>query len=303
MPYDVVIAGGGPAGLAAALMLGRARKRVLLCDAGTPRNAAAVHVHGFVTRDGITPAEFRRIARQQLEAYPRVEAREVRVEEIRGERGAFDVRLTTGSVQARRILLCTGMIDELPEIDGFRALWGTSIFQCPYCHGWEIQNQRFGYLATNLEALTFPLLLRGWTRDVSVLTDGRFAVPLEMSARLMDGGVRLEQRRIARLVPSDGHLERIEFVEGNPLPCGALFAHPRQRQGDLVRSLGLALDGTGYVQVDGVQRETSIPGIYAGGDLLTPIQGALLAAASETQAAGMLNHALTVDLAITGALS
>lgn len=141
----------------------------------------------------------------------------MRVEEIRGERGAFDVRLTTGSVQARRILLCTGMIDELPEIDGFRALWGTSIFQCPYCHGWEIQNQRFGYLATNLEALTFPLLLRGWTSDVSVFTDGRFAVPLEMSARLMDGGVRLEQRRIARLVPSDGHLERIEFVEGNPL--------------------------------------------------------------------------------------
>ena len=105
MLYDVVIAGGGPAGLAAALILGRARKRVLLCDAGTPRNAAAVHVHGFVTRDGITPAEFRRIGRQQLEAYPGVEAREVRVEEIRGERGAFDVRLTAGRVQARRIVL------------------------------------------------------------------------------------------------------------------------------------------------------------------------------------------------------
>jgi thioredoxin reductase len=303
MPYDVVVAGGGPAGLAAALILGRARKRVLLCDAGTPRNASAVHVHGFVTRDGITPAEFRRIGRQQLEAYPGVEAGEVRVEEIRGQRGAFDVRLTTVTVQARRILLCTGMIDELPEIDGFRALWGTSIFQCPYCHGWEIQNQRFGYLATNLEALTFPLLLRGWTSDVTVLTDGKLAVPCEVSARLMDGGVTVEQRRIARLVPSGGHLKRIDFVEGNPLRCDALFAHPRQRQADLVRSLGLALDATGYVHVDEVERETSIPGIYAGGDLLTPIQGALLAAASGIQAAARLNHALTVDLAITGALS
>ena len=165
----------GQPGLAAGLMLGRARKRVLLCDAGPPRNAAAVHVHGFVTRDGITPAEFRRIGREQLEAYPGVEAREVRVEDIRGELGAFDVRLTPGSVQARRIILCTGMIDELPEIDGFRALWGTSVFQCPYCHGWEIQNQRFGYLAPNLEALTFPLLLRSWTSDVTVLTDGSFA--------------------------------------------------------------------------------------------------------------------------------
>ena len=106
-----------------------------------------------------------------------------------------------------------------------------------------------------------------------------------MSARLTDGGVQLEQRRIVRLVPSGGHLERIEFVDGNPLPCDALFAHPHQRQSDLVRSLGLALDGTGYVQVDEVQRETSIPGIYAAGDLITAVQGALLAAASGTQAA------------------
>ncbi len=128
-------------------------------------------------------------------------------------------------------------------------------------------------------------------------------MPRELSTRLTEGGVRIEQRRIARLVPSGGHLERIEFVDGNPLPCDALFAHPRQRQGDLVRSLGLALDGSGYLQVDAAQRETSIPGIYAGGDLLTPIQGALLAAASGIEAAARLNHALTADLAITGALS
>ncbi|MEX2273930.1 MAG: NAD(P)/FAD-dependent oxidoreductase [Vicinamibacterales bacterium] len=303
MSYDVVIAGGGPAGLAAALMLGRARKRVLLCDAGTPRNAAAVHVHGFVTRDGITPAEFRRIGRQQLEAYPAVEARDVRVEEIAGERDAFDVRLTTGRVEARRILLCTGMIDEVPEIDGFRALWGASIFQCPYCHGWEIQNQRFGYLATKVEALEFPLLLRAWTSEVTALTDGKFAVPPEAGARLTAGGVRIEQRPIARLVPNGGHLERIEFADGQSLPCDALFAHPRQRQGDLVRSLGLVLDETGYVQIDAVQRETSVPGIYAAGDLASAVQGALVAAASGVQAATRLNHALTVDLAITGALA
>ena len=196
------------------------------------------------------------------------------------------------------------MIDELPEIDGFRALWGTSVFQCPYCHGWEIQNQRFGYLAPNLEALTFPLLLRGWTSDVTVLTDGRFAVPLEMSARLTDGGVRLEPRRIARLVPSGGHLERIEFVEGNPMPCDALFAHPRQRQVDLVRSLGLALDETGYVQVDEVERETSIPGIYAGGDLLTPAsRRSCRGSVGDPGGVRALNRALTVDLVITGALS
>lgn len=302
MIYDVVIAGGGPAGLAAALTLGRGRKRVLLCDAGPPRNAAAVHVHNFVTRDGITPAEFRRIGREQLEPYAGVETREVPVEEIRGERDAFEVRLTTGSVQARRILLCTGMIDELPAVDGFKALWGKSIFQCPYCHGWEIQDQRWGYLAAGAEALPFALLLRGWTSDVVVLTDGRFTVPLEMSARLAGAGVRVEERPIARLVPRADHLDRIEFAEGDALHRDALFVHPRQRQVDLIRSLGLTLDSMGYVQVDQMLRETSMPGIYAGGDLLTPVQGALLAAASGTQAAGMLNHALTVELAANGAL-
>ncbi len=302
MPYDVVIVGGGPAGLSAALTLGRARRRVLLCDSGPRRNEAAVHMHGFVTRDGMTPAEFRRIGRQQLEPYPSVEVRDARVEEIRGEKGAFDVRLATGSVQARRILLCTGMIDEPPALEGFRALWGKSIFQCPYCHAWELQNQRFGYLAANADMLSFALLLRGWTSDVVVFTDGKFAVPPELAARLASGGVRLEERRIARLVPKGERLERIELADGAPLERDVLFAHPRQRQVDLVQSLGLGLNPMGYVQVDDMHRETTRPGIYAGGDLTTPVQSAVLAAAAGMMVAGMLNHALTPELATGGAL-
>src|SRR5688572_30366020 len=159
MTYDVVIVGGGPAGLAAALTLGRARKRVLLCDAGVRRNEAAVGVHNFVTRDGIPPAEFRRIGRQQLETYPSVEVRDTRVERIGGEKGAFAIDLAGERVQAARLVLCTGMIDELPPIDGMREVWGTSAFQCPYCHGWEHQDQRFAYLAATADALPFALLL------------------------------------------------------------------------------------------------------------------------------------------------
>jgi thioredoxin reductase len=302
MPYDVVIAGGGPAGLSAALALGRGRKRVLLCDAGPPRNAAATHVHNFVTRDGTPPAEFRLIARQQLEQYRSVEVRDVRVEEIRGERGAFEVRLASGSEQARRVLLCTGMIDELPDLEGFRALWGTSLFQCPYCHGWEVQDQRFGYLAANVEAVPFALFLRGWTSDVLLLTDGAFAVPPETAAALAAAGVRVEERRIAKLLPRGDRLQAIEFAEGGSLPRDVLFVHPRQRQVELVRSLGLALDPKGFVEVDEVQRESSRPGIYAGGDLVMEAQGALLAAASGLQAAARLNHALTLEMATTGAL-
>jgi thioredoxin reductase len=301
MRYDVVIAGGGPAGLAAALTLGRARKRVLLCDAGPPRNAAAVHVHNFVTRDGITPAEFRRIGREQLERYPNVEVRDVRVEDAGGERGDFEVRLTEGRAGARRVLLCTGMIDEPPAIDGFRALWGKSIFICPYCHAWEIQDQRFGYLAANAEALAFPLLLRGWTSDVVAFTNASFAVPPESRERLAAAGIRLEERPIARLLANGDRLERVELVDAGAVPLDVLFAHPPQRQADLVQRLGLALDAKGYVQVD-EQRETSRPGVYAGGDLVTPVQAAVLSAASGMQAAAALNHALTAELATGGAL-
>jgi thioredoxin reductase len=301
MSFDVVIVGGGPAGLSAALNLGRARKRVLLCDAGPRRNAAAEHIHGFVTRDGATPAEFRRAGRQQLEPYPNIEARDAPVEEIRGEQGAFEVRLATGNVEARRILLCTGMIDELPDIDGLRDLWGRSIFQCPYCHGWEAQNRIFGFLAPDVDLVDFALFLRGWASDVTVLTDGRYTVPPELQMRLSSAGVRLEERRITRLSASGGHLDLVELAGGSPLRLDVLFARPPQRQVGLVQSLGLELDAGGYVRVD-EHRQTSVPGIYAAGDLATPVQSALLAAASGFQAAAMLNHELTVELATSGAL-
>jgi thioredoxin reductase len=301
--HDVIIVGGGPAGLSAALALGRARKRVLLCDAGPRRNAAAVHVHNFVTRDGITPDDFRRTAREQLATYPNVEVRDAPIEAISGERGAFRASVGGAPLEARRILLCTGMIDELPDLPGFRALWGKSIFQCPYCHGWEVQDRRFAVLAHQPELLEFSLLLRGWSKDVVALTEGRFPVPAETAARLAAAGVRVEERKVTELVAQNGELARIVLHGGDALERDVLFAHPAQRQVDIVRSLGVALDEFGYVRVDPMTRETSLPGVYAGGDLLTRMQGAIMAAALGTQAAAMMNHFLTAELATSGALT
>lgn len=302
MRYDVVIVGGGPAGLAAALTLGRARKRVLLCDGGPRRNAAATHVHNFVTRDGTPPEEMRRIGRAQLAPYPSVEIWDHRVDAIRGARDAFVVRTGTGEVEARRVLLATGMIDEPPPIAGMRELWGTSIFVCPYCHAWEVRDRRFGYLAASADALAFALLLRGWTRDVVAFTNARFAVPLDEQARFARAGVRIEERPIERLVGDAGQLTAVALADGDAVAQDVLFAHPPQRQVDVVRDLGLALDPAGYVIVDEVQRETSVPGVYAGGDLISPFQSAVLAAAAGARAAGALNHALTIDLATAGEL-
>ncbi|MCB9548655.1 MAG: NAD(P)/FAD-dependent oxidoreductase [Myxococcales bacterium] len=292
--YDVVIAGGGPAGLSAALTLGRARRRVLVCDAGPRRNAAAEHVHGFLTRDGVTPDALRAHGRADLAAYPGVEVRDVSVLGITGERGAFRVALPEGEVVARRILLCTGLVDELLPIEGFAALWGRSIFQCPYCHGWERRDQRWACLARGPEALHFGPLLRSWTAHVTMLAAP--GLPGDVVAGLRAAGLTVEERPIARLVAGPGGLEAIAFTEGPALPCDVLFAHPPQRPVALVTALGLALDEAGLVRADPMTRETSVPGVYAAGDTSTRMQAALQAAAAGAWAGATING----DLAVRG---
>lgn len=300
--FDVVVVGGGPAGLSAALTLGRSRRRVLLADGGPRRNEAASHIHNFLTRDGTPPAELRRLGRAELAAYPQVQLHDGRVEAIEGERGAFSVRLAETTVQARRVLLCTGMVDLLPPLPGLQEAWGRSAFICPYCHGWEVQDRRIAVLAPTLELVEFALLLRGWSRQVVLLTDGRFALPPEVRARMEQGGLQVEERRLARLVAPGGVLSRIEFEEGAPLPAEALFMKPPQRQVAVVEALGLAVDGHGLLVVDPMHRETSRPGIHAGGDLVTPAQGAIQAAALGSLAAAVLNHTLVVERALAGSL-
>jgi thioredoxin reductase len=302
-PYDVAVVGGGPAGLAAALTLGRARKRVLLCDGGPRRNAAAERIHNFVTRDGTPPDAFRRAGREQLAIYPNVEVRDARVESVTGSKGAFRAVVDGKSVDARRLLLCTGMSDEPLPIEGFADLLGHAIFQCPYCHGWEVKDRPWGYLARAEHAshvLPFSLLLRGWTRDVVVFTSGELELPPETRFQLEAGGVRLETARVARLVARDQRLEAVELADGRRVRCEALFARPPQRQTDLVRTLGLALDDAGFVRVDAATRETSMPGVYASGDLTTSAQAAIAAAAAGAQTAGALNRELTAELVSKG---
>lgn len=305
MSHDALIVGGGPAGLSAALALGLARKRVLLCDAGSPRNAAAVHLHNFVTRDGVSPTEFRRLGREQLAAYPTIEVRESRVQAITGARGAFQIALDGETVEAKRVLIATGMIDEMLPIDGFSALWGHSIFQCPYCHGWEVQDRAWGYLAAAKDGpmfLHFALMALAWTRNLTVFTNGAFEVDEEIQKTLTKAGIRLETAEIVRLVARDGLLESVALTGGKSVPLAALFVHPPQRQVDVVRALGLSLDEHGFVAVDPMRRETSVPGIYAAGDSTTRQQGAIFGAAQGTHAAAVLNAELTAELALSGAL-
>lgn len=298
MSYDVVILGGGPSGLSAALTLGRARKRVLLCDAGARRNARAVHMHNFVTRDGVTPDEFRRVAREQLVQYTSVSVEDVRVTALRGARGAFEVDAGARTVRARRLLLATGMIDEMLPLEGFAELWGHGIVQCPYCHGWESRDRPWGVLVRAEHAAHLPMFalqLRGWTESVHVFTNGAFELQGDVRELLASRGVSIETAPIARLVAEGDRLAAVELVDARRVGCELLFAHPPQRQVEIVTALGVALDGDGFVQVDPMTRETSVPGVFAAGDLTTRMQAAIAAAASGTQAAAMINVGLAMD--------
>jgi thioredoxin reductase len=195
------------------------------------------------------------------------------------------------------------MIDEVLPIDGFRELWSRSIFQCPYCHGWDVQDRAWGYLAgaAHAAALThFALQARGWTRELVVFTNAQFDITEADSSTLAAAGIRVETAPITRLVAQAGKLAGVALQTGAIVPCAALFAHPPQRQVDVVRALGVELDEHGYVRLDPARRETSVPGIYAAGDLATRQQAAIFAAAAGTQAAVMINVELTSELVLTG---
>lgn len=296
--FDVLIVGGGPAGLQAALTLGRARKRVLVADGGPRRNATAGHMNNFVSRDGIAPADFRREARTQIAKYPNVSFRDEPIDAITGLRGDF----RGGTVRARRVLLATGLIDQPPEFEGLALLWGHSVFQCPYCHGWEARERRWGYYAADATAPhvgPFVMQLRGWSAEVTLFTD---KLGDGMRSQLLAAKIQIESAAVTRLVGAGHQLEAVELAGGRRIPCEALLMHPPQKQVDLVHALGVALDDDGFVKIDPMTRETSIPGIYAAGDLATRGQAALLAAAAGMQAAASINAEITAELVTSGML-
>lgn len=294
---DVVVIGGGPAGLQAALTLARGQRRAVVFDTGPARNARAHHVNNFLTRDGTPPAAMRAIAREELAAYG-VPVEAARVEGIDGERGRFRVRLEGGAeVGARRVILAVGMVDRLPELPGLDTLWGETVFQCPFCHGHALRGRRWAVFAPVAPLIEVGALIRAWSDDVVVLTDGQWEVPDELRARLQAAGIGLDERRVVGLrAAAEGpdRLGAIAFADGETLPRDALVFRPPQRQTPLVSSLGLAVDAAGFVAVD-ERRQTSRPGVYAAGDLATMMQAALGAAVAGLLAASAVIHDLTSE--------
>jgi thioredoxin reductase len=301
--YDAVVVGAGSAGLSAALVLGRSRRRVLVLDGGEPRNAPSSGVHYFLTRDGTPPEELLRIGREQLEPYSGVDVRQTKATGAAGSDGDFLVTLEDGTtVGTRKILLATGVQDELPEKPGFREFWGRGIYHCPYCHGWEVRDRPLAVLNSSEDAAERAALIRNWSRDLILLTDGPAKLEDGAREKLRVLGIPINETPISRLEGdrTSGILHRIVFEDGSEVSPEALFYRPPQRQrSDLAETLGCEFETTGplptLLKNDPMTKETTVPGVHVAGDAGTMLQGAIMAAASGASAAAFINHALITD--------
>lgn len=300
--YDAVVVGAGSAGLSAALMLGRSRRRVLVLDGGEPRNAPADGVHYFLTRDGTPPEELLRIGREQLQPYPGVELRRTKAAGASRSDGGFEVTLEDGTtVEARRVLLATGVYDEVPERPGFGELWGRGIYHCPYCHGWEMRDRPLAVLAKAEHLAMQAAMIHNWSRDLVALTDGATGIEPEARDRIAALGIPLKEEKISGLEGGEnGGLRRILFEDGSEIEREGLFYAPPQRQrSDLAETLGCEVEAKGHlpaiIKSDPMTGETSVPGVFVAGDAGTMMQGAIMAAAAGATAAAFLNHSLITD--------
>jgi thioredoxin reductase len=295
--YDVVVVGGGAAGLSAALVLVRARRAVAVVDAGAPRNAPAAHMHGFLSGDGTPPHDLLAAGRSEVTGY----GGHLLDDTVVGVEPGFHVRLASGSsLRARRILVATGLRDELPEVPGVRERWGRDLLHCPYCHGWEVRDQPLGVLGGSPDAVQHALLVRQWSPDVTLFphTD---AVSPEQRELLTARGIRVVEGTVARLVVDNDQLQSVELTDGTVVARTAVFVRPHFiPNADLLTGLGCAMDENGWVVHDPVGR-TTVAGVWVAGNAADP-RAQVITAAGQGSAAAIALNADLVDEDVKHAL-
>ena len=290
--YDVVIVGGGPAGLNAALILGRCRRRVLVCDSGTPRNAAAQALHGFLTRDGTPPLELVRLGREELRPYD-IHVRQARVTAV--ERRASDFEITIGGaerVRSQSILLATGVCDQLPSIPGLRECYGISVHHCPYCDGWEHRDESLAVIGRGQSAAGLALSLRTWTGRVTLCTNGPPRLTAKQAGQLRARDIAVRAERIQDVEHQDGRVTQLILKASEPVACKGVFLSSTQaQQSEFAKSLGCEFNRKGTVKTDNLGK-TCIPRVFVVGDASRDVQFAIVAAAEGAKAGVAINKAL-----------
>jgi thioredoxin reductase len=296
--YDVLVVGGGAAGLSAALVLLRARRTVVLVDAGAPRNAPANHLHGFLSRDGMPPRDLLAAGRAEVSGY----GGSVLDDTVDGIEPGFHVRLANASpLRARRILVATGLRDELPDIPGVRERWGRDLLHCPHCHGYEVRDQPLGVLEGTPDAVQHVLLVRQWSPDVILFPHTDTLTP-EQHELVAARGIRVIEGRVARLVVDGDQLQGVELGDGTVVARAAVFVRPRfVPNADLLTGLGCAVDENGWVVHDPTGR-TTVAGVWVAGNAADP-RAQVISAAGQGSAAAIALNADLVDQDVKCALA
>jgi thioredoxin reductase len=293
--WDCIIVGAGPAGLNAALVLGRARRRVVVLDDAQPRNYATHEMHGVLGHDGLDPAELRARGRAELARYG-VDVVNTEVRDAEVLDGGVRLTSARGTDTARTVLLATGMLDEVPDIRGFAGVWGISAHTCPYCDGFEHRDERLAVLASGARGEHLAILLRQWSEDVVLLTNGPLDLAVDQRARLRALGVPIVETPVVALEgDDDGRLRRVRLDDGEALDRDALFFYVGWRlRSDLARRLGCRLRDDGSIAVDSEQA-TTVDRVYAAGNCAEPRALVPTAAGSGVTAAVSINVRLALE--------
>ncbi|GGI46942.1 pyridine nucleotide-disulfide oxidoreductase [Paenibacillus marchantiophytorum] len=296
MTYDCVIIGGGPAGLNAALVLGRARKNVVVIDEGRPRNQVTRETHGYLTRDGISPSEFRRIAKEQISIYPSVHFAADTAVSIAGTDGHFQITTAQGTIYgSKKVLFAVGKKDVPLAINGLADVYGISAFVCPYCDGWELRDQPLVLIVKGANALHLAKMMSGWTNHFTICTHG----PDEMSSlekeELAQHNVPIFDSPIQSIVSNEGMVQQVELEDGTAIPCTGIFFGPKLVTGsELPRALGCEMTEAGTVVVDKFGK-TNVPGVYGAGDSASEMYQAIAAASLGAMAGVSINNELIME--------
>ena len=299
LTYDVLIVGGGAAGLSAALVLSRARRSVVVIDAGHPRNAPAAHMHGFLGSDGLPPADLLAAGRREILGYGANLVPGTVTAITRGETGTaaplFDVTLSGGmAIAARRILVSTGLRDDVPDIPGLKERWGRDVLHCPYCHGFEVRDQPLGVIGGTSEAIVHAQIIRQWSDDVIYFANGTTVGDPDRE-RFQARDIAVVDGQIAELVIEHDQLTGVRLTSGEVVPRAAVFVRPRfVPNAGLLAGLGCESDANGWTTTDQTGR-TSVPGVWAAGNAVNPRAQVITAAGEGSAAAIAINNDLVEE--------
>ncbi|MDT0122710.1 NAD(P)/FAD-dependent oxidoreductase [Paenibacillus sp. RRE4] len=294
--FDVVIVGGGPAGLNASLVLGRARKHVLVIDDQKPRNWVTRETHGFLTRDGVSPREFRRIAKEEIATYPSVQFASDTVMEISGQDGEFIVKTAEGKQYiAKKVLFAVGKRDLPLDITGLSDVYGKSAFVCPYCDGWELRNRELVIITSANHALHMAKLISGWTSRFTLCIQGDNRLEAEEKQELSRHGVKVYEALVQSIRSEEGMVSSVELSDETIIPCTGIFFQPKLQAGsDLPKVIGCEVTETGTIVVD-AQGKTSVPGVFSAGDAASELYQAITAASLGALTAVSINSELNLE--------